>query len=471
MKQNLLILFIATMVLTACQDWMDVKPKSEVDQVDMFSSQDGYQDALNGLYLMLGESDLYGDKLTMSFLDVLAQNYFIPSGHSYIDLAFYNYDTEVSEAVISSVWNKVYNVIANCNNIIEHMDADDPQRFSGNNYNLMKGEALAIRALLHFDLLRLFNAPYVSDPEFLGIPYVKEYKIEVTEQATTTEALGSVIDDLKAAYDLMAEDEVRHETDDNKRYRENRLNYYATAALLARVYLYQKDYENAGAYAAEVIQSERFEWMEPADVLGNRDFVFYREMVMGLYHTKVGEIARSYFEDNMDNDLSQLVCADRSADWYDGDDIRFKYWFETVSTSSGDKRFMMKYNRPKEEKDEAMYQDPVVALIKLPELYLILAECKAQTNLSEGIAVLNEMKTERRTALLDEAADEVAFLQAVAREYEREFYGEGQLFYFYKRMNYPSIVGADGSNISMTDKQYTLPLPADELQFGGRVTN
>ncbi len=181
MKNKVLIVFTAlVLTLTSCEDWMDVKPKSEVDQIELFQSEEGYYDALNGVYLMLGDGNLYGDKLTMSFLDVLAQNYFIPTGHNYIDLVFHNYEVEYSENTIASIWNKSYNVIANCNNIIQHIEEDGSSNFSGNNHNYIKGEALAIRAMLHFDLIRMFNAPLMSDPEFVGIPYVDEFKIELT---------------------------------------------------------------------------------------------------------------------------------------------------------------------------------------------------------------------------------------------------------------------------------------------------
>jgi len=469
-KITYLFVLASVMMLSACQDWLDVKPSSEVDQVELFASEEGYMDALNGTYLMLGENSLYGDRLTMSFTDILAQNYFIPSGHNYIDLVFHNYETEFGENHISGIWNKAYNVIANCNNIISHIEMDGADKFSGNNYNLIKGEAIAMRALLHFDMLRLFNAPFKGNPEFLGVPYVDEYKIELTEQSTTSEALALIVGDLLTAYELLKNDVITDEEQPDGLYRENRLNYYAVAALLARVYLYQEDFANAALYAEEVIQSEYFKWMNPADVIGGNDYVFYSELILGLYSDNVGQTARNYFVHKDGSQPNELICANRSADWYDGDDIRYKYWFEVVSTMDGDKRFMKKYNRPIEDDEEAFYEDPVLPIVKISEMYLILAECKAKTNLQDGITILNQMLAERRAVELDPAADEVAFTEAISKEYEREFYGEGQLFFFYKRMNYPSIIGMDGSNIPMDDTKYTLPLPANEVELGGRVT-
>lgn len=469
-KFKYIIFLSVILTLSACQDWLDVQPMSEVDQDELFASEEGYFDALNGVYLNLGKSALYGNHLTMSTLDVLAQNYFIPTGHSYIDMVYHNYETTFGEQVIASIWKESYNVIANCNNIIDHMDVDVEAKFSDDNYKLIKGEALTIRAYLHFDLLRMFNKAFIRDPEFLGIPFVDEYEIELTEQTTTTETLNLIIKDLTSAYNLLQADAIAGDDETVKGYRENRFNYYAATALLARVYLYMNDYSNAERYAQEVIDSERFEWMNPANILADNDYVFYPELVMGLYSTQIGKTARGMFKFTENDNPNELVCANRTSDWYDGDDIRYKYWFETESTLEGDKRFMIKYNRPTDEDEEKYYQDPVLPLIKLSEMYLIVAECQAKNNLAEGISTLNQMRSQRRAVLLDEAADEMAFAQALTAEYEREFYGEGQLFYYYKRLNFIEIIGMDGTPQPMNAEKYTFPFPADEIQYGGRVT-
>jgi hypothetical protein len=437
--------------------------------MDLFSGEDGFMDALHGIYLDLGKGGVYGDNLSMSFLDILAQNYFIPSGSHYMDVAFLKYDNAMGEGKSSAIWSAMYNAIANCNNIIEHLNKADQSMFSGNNYDRIKGEAHALRAFLHFDLLRIFNAPIASNPDFLGIPYVDEFKVEVSEQLTTTVAIARVLEDLELAGELLKEvDEVDvDEVTLGGSYRENYLNYYAVVALQARVNLYKGDYAGALAASNEVISSTVFEWMNPQDIVTSHDYTFYKEHIFSLFSLKIGQSARGHFKDKADD---ELICADRSSDWYEGDDIRFKYWFETVSSSTGtgEKRFMVKYNRPTNEEEEKMYQDPVIPVVKISEMYLIAAEALAQTDLAGGVALLNELKTNRITTPLDEDADMETFMLALKAEYEKEFYGEGQLFYFYKRMNYTAIEGADMSMIEMNDEKYTLPFPNNEVQFGGR---
>jgi len=467
------ILLIAVLVVfqTACSDWLDVRPKSEVDQIDLFSGEDGYIDALHGIYLNLGKSEVYGDNLTMSFIDVLAQNYFIPSGSNYTDVAFYDFDNAVGEAKVSSIWGEMYNAIANCNNIIEHIEKADDAMFSGTNYSRIKGEAYALRAFLHFDLLRIFNAPIISNPDFIGIPYVDDFKVEVSDQLSTSVTIGRILEDLNMASSLLKNaDEIlstEEEQNNVETYRENYINYYAVVALQARVNLYKGDFATALASANEVINAENFELMNPQEIVPNNDYTFYKEHIFCLFSLKIGESARIHFKDNSDD---ELICAERSAEWYEGDDIRHKYWFEIVSSSTGtgEKRFMVKYNRPSDEDEEKHYQDPIIPLIKLPEMYLIAAEATAQSDLSSGITLLNELKTNRITTPLEADTDMETFMIALKAEYEKEFYGEGQLFYFYKRMNYPVIEGADKSTIEMNDEKYTLPFPKNEVQFGGR---
>ena len=463
--KKIYIILLAALCFTACADWLDVRPQSEVDQNDLFANEEGFQNALNGVYLELGKDDLYGDNLSLSITEVLAQNYVMSSGDKLFEILNYNYSTDIGENKISSIWGTAYNVIANCNNIIEHLNTSSPSLFSLNNYKRMQGEALALRAFLHFDLLRLFNAPYASQPDAMGIPYVTEVKTTTTAQQTTNQSLADVLKDLEIAYNLLKEaDEITGDESANS-YRENRMNYYAVAALRARVSLYKGDYANALTFANEVIESERFQWILPGGIVNKNDYVFYSEHIFSLYNLKIGETARKYFSSES---FDKMVCAGRIGSLYEGDDIRFKYWFKLESSAGSNKRFMTKYNRLLDEGESKNYQPPTIPMIKLSEMYLIAAEAMAQTNLPAAIKLLNEMKSKRVTSEIDENSDVLTFMVALDKEYQREFVGEGQVFYHYKRMNYTNIAAAGAGSIEMNDEKYTLPFPEDEVTFGGR---
>ena len=56
-----------------CCDWLDVRPKSQVKEEDLFTSEAGFRDALTGIYALMGRVDTYGGNSTMGLLDMLAQ--------------------------------------------------------------------------------------------------------------------------------------------------------------------------------------------------------------------------------------------------------------------------------------------------------------------------------------------------------------------------------------------------------------
>ena len=66
-------------------------------------------------------------------------------------------------SIIAGIWSTAYNSIANANSLLKHLDETDVP-FHGDNKAIIKGEALALRAMLHFDLLRCFGVSYQVDP-------------------------------------------------------------------------------------------------------------------------------------------------------------------------------------------------------------------------------------------------------------------------------------------------------------------
>ena len=69
------ILLILPFILASCDSWLDVTPEDEIEEKDLFSSGEGFRNALNGIYKSLSESDLYGKELTWGLLDAMAQCY------------------------------------------------------------------------------------------------------------------------------------------------------------------------------------------------------------------------------------------------------------------------------------------------------------------------------------------------------------------------------------------------------------
>ena len=164
------------LVLTfnACNSWLEVQPYDQISEDELVSTQEGFQKLLNGIYIELNDDNLYGSTLTVEMIEILGGAYEIGSDvnvwSNYPALKLYNYETEYWRNRLDATWNKAYALILNCNKLLSKMD-EHKELFTGNNYNIIRGEALALRAMLHFDMLRLFGPVYSRNKEMVCIPY------------------------------------------------------------------------------------------------------------------------------------------------------------------------------------------------------------------------------------------------------------------------------------------------------------
>ena len=126
MKKEIIGLLLLTLVVfPGCKKWLDAKPRTVVEESRLLSSETGFQDAMYGVYTEMAGDSLYGDRLTMSFMDVLAQNYNCQSNpsHSFYQTSVYNYADAGVKTSIASTWATMYNGIININNILNNIDA------------------------------------------------------------------------------------------------------------------------------------------------------------------------------------------------------------------------------------------------------------------------------------------------------------------------------------------------------------
>ena len=175
MKKTLLFILLPLFTLTSCEDWFDITPKSELKADDFFETEQGMRDALIGIYATMADEKLYGGLMTMTYMDVLGQYYSSIGNtlHSFYYAYNYDYTNSTEEARKDGLWKALYNGIANANSLLEKMEANRSALPEGE-YELIRGEALGLRAYLHFDLLRLF-APSPAMSNVLNrpaIPYV-----------------------------------------------------------------------------------------------------------------------------------------------------------------------------------------------------------------------------------------------------------------------------------------------------------
>lgn len=473
MRNKILYTVLGLMVfaLPACNDWLDVSPKEEVKVDENFEHESGFKEALAGCYMLLKSTSLYGRELTYGMADVLAQQWgYLPSTDNHYDLSQYDYTSANSEELIGKVWSEAYNVIANANVLIDHVDEAPEAIFTANNRAIIRGEAYALRAMIHFDLLRLFAPSPAQGTDRRGIPYVTAYGKDTTAFSTVAVCLERILSDLSTAASELKADPVyeqRGETADDLTYLQNRgykLNYYAVRLLQARVNLYKGDYGAALEAAMEVIGQHYFTWTPSYEITttneDSRNRVFTQELLFGVYATDLA--------DRYDEDFTRVFVKDdyywgnlfeTSKAGYSGD---YRYAYLTSFDAGAYKRYSSKLRQQTGNSPASAYGN-TLPLLRLSEAYYIAAEAAfgQSGEVADGIGYLNTVRTQRN--IMEElpttlTADE--FREEIRKEYAKEFVAEGQLFFYYKRIDRPSIPDFWGS---FTSDSYVLPIPSEEI--------
>lgn len=464
-------MLIVVCAAAGCNKWLDVQPKTQIESEKLFTSQKGFEDAMYGAYTLMASPALYGDQLTMSFMDVLAQRYNCNTpSHSFHQAAVYNYEDAVIKSRIAQIWDTMYHVVVNVNNVLQHIDAQKSV-FQPGNYELVKGEALGLRAFLHFDLLRIFGPSYITGAAKQAIPYVTTVSGGVTKTSTVNQVLDSIILELQTAsallsnyknvnYDYYATD--NRQQNDWLNHRQKHFNYWAAEATLARAYLYKGDKPKALEHAKNVIQAGLFPFQDPMRISNLQDRTFIPEQVFALSKFNLRPQVALYFQASGSVNLN---ANQQLTNTYGGGDV-VDQLYETQSGGVSDIRYArlwelsgpIYFNSKFWQNSGNPAYNNVVPLIRIPEMYYIAAECSDQQT---GTGYLNVVRDKRGLQQLPDGLDAATVQNEIFKEYQKEFFGEGQLFYYYKRLNLPEI---RFSTIPANDNIYILPLPDGERQ-------
>lgn len=481
MKKIIYTMIIAcTTLFASCDSWLEVKPYDQIAEGELQKSEEGYQKMLNGIYIDLNSDALYGQTLSVEMIEVMGGAYTIGTDNSvwgnYKDLSSYQYNTEYWRNRLDQTWNKAYALILNCNKILETIDGNK-NLFTDGSYYIIKGEALALRAMLHFDMLRLFGPVYSKDSDKKAIPYYTKQTNSPEPILTAQEVMEKITADYEDALNYLANDPVKTEgtmmssTEDGTsnflRYRALRLNYYAVEALMARAYLYMGNKTEAFKYATDVIKTADqniFPFVDKNLVIGSPadpDRIFSSEVLFALTNTSRGTIHKNFFDPSRlpnyvfrmdDSMMSNLVYGGAATTGGYQDDYRYRAcWMAT-----GSNRYFYKYS---DMVANGSIQNTMIPMVRLGEMFLIAAESQSG-DLKAGVQYVNALRRNRGVASLTTLTPDL-----LKYEYIRELYGEGQLFYLYKRLNSDIITSATSSkNPKASDLIFVVPLPDTETE-------
>ena len=479
MKRIYIIYICLAMLFSGCSKFLDVRPKSEKLESELFTTPKGFEDAIYGVYGSMTRTSLYGKDLLWGITEVLAQNL---DGGSTDNKALAKYDY-TSNATLHSrllaTWTDAYETIGYANNVLrqlqDHSSATLPL------YNRYRGEMLGLRAYLHFDLLRLF-AP--TQPEATGIPYVMTYDQQVKPFLTVGEVYKAILADLHEAEALLG-DEAKtivypHDNTNYyafQNYQETHFNLYAVYGLLSRVYMTMGNKDKAAEYALRIVDGSAFPLVTETEV---KDYLAGtlspKETIFGLYSNTYQSTCESY--------LHYYTSYHSYSPYYNGSGTDFlmpytKVYEQDVALTEQDYR---KEGHFVEDKGYAIFrkltnwyaidhqpakdrQDltPGITLMHTSEFYLLAAEALLDTDYEHAISLYNtEVKSRGLTPL---RADQALSLQRISNEFRKEMFGEGQTWYRMKRLGDDIISNAEQKTVTASNAVYVIPIPTEEYEY------
>jgi len=489
MKLRYFYIICTLAVVFGCSDFLDVTPKDKQTQEQLFTTKGGFYAAVNGIYNGLATQPLYGKNLSYELIDILGKRYINDATNTYFQsLNSFTYSDAPVETALLETWSTAYRLILN-SNVVLHNITQQEEVLTETEATILRGEMLAVRAYLHFDMLRLFGPVYAANPKALSIPYNESEKVSTLPLLPADSIIyNKILRDLKDAETLLAgKDPVIAQgpmaslADDEEvhlRYRQLRFNYYAVLALKARVYLYAGDKVNALTEAQKLLNdpvvSQHFPPVDPNRLLANYttpDRVFSTEVLMAAHQKERSEIYTRYFDsENAGSNFIQPRDPYVDGVLFNNETQDYRYQSQWQRTATvGKKGFVfIKYraiNKPEANDPESEYfYATLIPLLRLSEVYYIAAEC--ETDLQKGYEWLNTIRQYRGTPeLAVTSATDLA--SRIRTEYLREFMGEGQIFFLYKRLGIAIAAAENGfstGSIAFSATNVVLPMPVSEIE-------
>lgn len=475
MKKIFIYITIILLALTSCNGFLDITPDGQQKRNDMMKTQEGIEDAMYGVYATMRSSSLYGRELSISSLEIMAQTLYVDDKNGSItNLHNYNYTYSGVQDNFESIWTKMYNNISNINSVLT---SDLIANASAYPYTLYKGEALGLRAFMHFDLIRIFGANYRAESDSLGIPYATEFSLETPKFESVEKNYRHIIADLRQADQLLegCEDKLSEDGGNYARDQKIHFNRWAVEAELARVYLNMSKYDSAYYFADRVIEYSGCKLNTKTQIKGDvAGKLAATECIFGIYY--------SSFYSTVNATLQQMTSfyslnpRDDVEDTYKdgtggGQDYRYNAWFSYEDNGGTSVMRLSKLTDPYEKNSNTGNRPSAdilgINMIRLPEMYYIAAECLLNNGDTDGARDYFDKVLESRglIPLSQRSPVEEVSLDQIDQERYKEFIGEGQIWFNMKR-RWQNISMFDGqSAVQASAAIYIVPIPDAEKEY------
>lgn len=440
--------------LSSCvNDWLDVAPSDGTDADAALTSSSDLAAARTGMYKAL--------KGNSSLVDYYGQQFFVygdvhaGDDYQYNNLggsnraSFYydmNYQTasEFTSSTSSSnvAWKSPYIVIGRANRIIAAAEggALSDAAEAKATIDQYAAEAKVLRALAHFDLVRIYGKPYTEDQgASLGVPLVTEVLESNAKPARSTvaEVYTQVVKDLTEAISSNA---LATETEPGY------VSVWGAKAILSRVYLNMGDYANALSVAEDIIKNSKKSgaalWTRDqyfkawdASTPNESEFLFRLNVAGSTDSNDLNGIGNLQQREG----YKEMVATKKFVDMLtsDPEDVRNEMFLpataaKEVATYGTNKVYLNKLRG----QGGNLRNVTIVPIIRLSEVYLTAAECAFRKNdKTKAVEYLNDLVKNRTTTEASLATVDNITLERILIERRKELIGEGQRYFDALRNN------------------------------------
>ncbi|WP_117885146.1 RagB/SusD family nutrient uptake outer membrane protein [Aureibaculum luteum] len=428
-------ILLLTISLISCNDNLNIEPEQYLSTEVVISNSENLSKVLNNAYNDARSSSSYGGSIAIAS-ELIADDGDLWWNGTYVDPGEFIEKAMLSDnGFVESIWMNGYDIINQANIILgnssAYVDEDEKQT--------AEAEAKFLRAMVYFDLARLFSKPYTNGIQNtqLGVPLVftavlDPKNIDYPTRNTLEEVYTQVITDLTDAYDLLPSSNGVYATK------------YSAAALLARVYLQMGDYTNARDMADEVINNSGASLTNTFSGAFNNDENSEEDLLAWQVTS----------QDASSNYLNLFFAGSDFGGRSGNPDIDVEDQHYDIYDDSNDQRANFFYEAKYWCTTKWQYQFGNIPFIRLAEMYLIRAESNFRLTTTVGDTPVNDINKlrSRSTASTFGTVD----LDIILMERKRELSFEGFALFDAKRL------GNNIGTISYDANQLVLPIPLRE---------
>ncbi len=468
---RILVLPAIVCSLFSCRDFLTENPQNTVSQNNYYQTEQDAIAAVNAIYSYLGSYNLdFGGPFpgntagayhsTFWVTTELASDNMMNNQLGAIDndqLAGFSYNAE--NANLMEIWRVHYKIIFVANMAISRIPAIEMNEVTKKR---LINEAKFLRGLMYFNLVRIFgNVPMLTGESNPLEP----------EPATGEVVYTQIVQDLTDASDLPEDGEIQ----------EGRATRGAARALLAKVYLTRKDYNNAALEAKKVIDSKVYDLWESYEQVfklanrGGKEAVFsvgfgdgggtISFWEVGQFNVRLLPVALSTVRERVSNTQGWQIVTKDLYDSYLPADKRKAVTYMTSVTGDDGTETQLDHIYIKKYWDEQA--DPTAGgsvndfpVIRYADVLLIYAEAQAELNdFAAANQYLNLVKSRAGLAPVNITAIE-PFREAILDERRKEFIGEGHRWFDLVRMN-----KLNEKVHKAKDAEYNTPIPVLDQNY------